>query len=97
MAADGLRQHLTGTYSHTVPGAEIAKVRAIRAKNVPDFIPRPPGHQELPPWSEGDYRRLGLSPEALPGGQEPTATTEPPTRLRVVRPENGGSGEGADR
>lgn len=83
----------TGTYSHTVPGGEIAKVRAMRAENVPDFVPRPQAHQELPSWDEGDYRRLGFSvgPGAHTcGSPEPQ---EPPTRLRVVRPELTGANE----
>jgi hypothetical protein len=83
----------TGTYCHAVPGAEIAKARAIRAKNVPDFIPRPQGHQELAPWTEEDYRRLGLSPEPQPGGQDGAQSPGEPSRLRVVRPEGGGSGD----
>lgn len=81
----------TGTYCHAVPGAEIAKVRAIRAKDVPDFIARPQGHQELPPWTEEDYRRLRLSPEPQPGGQAGPQSPGEPSRLRVVRPESGGS------
>jgi hypothetical protein len=75
----------TGTYSHTVPGSEIANVRSLRARDIEDFIPRPAGHQELPPWTDDDYRRLGLSPEPPPSGNEDTPAEEPPTRLQVVR------------
>jgi hypothetical protein len=80
----------TGVYSHVVLGAEIAKVRKLRLPDVPDFVPRPPSHQELPPWTNDDYRRLGIAPEPRPSGQEPPPATEPPTRLRVVR---SGTGE----
>lgn len=82
----------TGVYSHTVPGAEIATVRSLRLHDVPDFVARPPSDQELPQWTEEDYRRLGLSPEPRPGGEEPTS--DPPTRLQVVRPGSGGNANG---
>jgi hypothetical protein len=87
----------TGTYSHTVPGGEIAKVRAMRAKDVPDFVPRPQAHQELPPWQEADYQRLGLAPEPDSRGKGGVGASEQPGRLRVVRPDTSDRGEGTGR
>jgi hypothetical protein len=75
----------TGAYSHTVPGAEIAKVRGLRVPDVCDYIPRPAGQQELPLWTEEDYQRLGLSPEPPPTGDEEAPEEAPPSRLQVVR------------
>jgi hypothetical protein len=52
----------TGAYTHVVPGNEVAKARSRYRADVPNFVPRPKSHQELPPWTEEDYRRLGLTP-----------------------------------
>jgi len=87
----------TGAYTHMVPAAEIAEVRKLRLPNVPDFVPRPASHQELPPWTEDDYRRLGLTPTPPPaGGQEEAPRDEPETRLRFVGSETGGTGAGRE-
>lgn len=69
----------TGAFTHTVPGREIAAVRRLTRADVPNHVPRPKSHQELPPWTEADTRRLGLTPEGA-GREEPPRTT-----LRVVR------------
>lgn len=70
----------TGAYMHSVPGREIGAVRSLARADVPNFVPRPQSHQELPHWTEEDYRRLGLTPEPQPNSQG-----QAPTRLRVVR------------
>jgi len=75
----------TGAYSHTVPGAVIAKVRGLRVPDVCDYIPRSAGQQELPLWTEEDLHRLGLSPEPPPVGDEDFPLESPPSRLQVVR------------
>lgn len=69
----------TGAYTHTVPGRDIAAVRGLTRADVPNFVPRPKGHQELPPWTEADARRLGLTPD------EDGRVDAPPATLRVVR------------
>jgi hypothetical protein len=79
----------TGVYVHTVPGAEIGKVRKLRRADVPDFVPRPASDQELPPWTEEDYRRQGLAPEPQTGDPEPEPAGEQPSRLRDVKPGGG--------
>jgi len=80
----------TGAYMHTVPGSEIAKVRGLTRADVPNFVPRPKSHQELPPWTDEDYQRLGLTREPLPAGPGLAAPANPTPTLRVVR--NGGDG-----
>lgn len=69
----------TGAYTYTVPGREIAAVRRLTRDDVPNLIRRPRSQQELPPWTEGDYRRLGLTPP------EAERDEAPPRRLGVVR------------
>lgn len=75
----------TGAYSHMIPGSEIAKVRSLRALEIKNLISRPADHQELPPWTEEDYQRLGLSPDPPPTADEEAPTDEAPPRLQVVR------------
>jgi hypothetical protein len=69
----------SGAYTHTVPGREISSVRTLTRTDVPNLVPRPASHQELPPWTEEDYRRLGLTQQAADRLEAAT------TRLRVVR------------
>jgi hypothetical protein len=69
----------TGAYTYTVPGREIAAVRGLTRTDVPNIVPRPKSHQELLPWTEDDYRRLGLTQEATERAEQPQG------RLRVVR------------
>jgi type IV secretory pathway TraG/TraD family ATPase VirD4 len=73
----------TGAYTHMVPGREIAQARSLTRADVPNLVPRPRSHQELPPWTEEDYRRLGLSPVPADRAAEPT------TRLQVVNRSRG--------
>jgi hypothetical protein len=68
----------TGAYTYTVPGREIAAIRRLTRDDVPNLILRPRNQQELPPWAEEDYRRLGLTPVD-------ERANAPATRLRVVR------------
>jgi hypothetical protein len=84
----------TGAYTHSVPGPEIAAARRLARADVPNFHPRPKSHQELPPWTEADYQRVGLRPEEQADGQELPATNDSPTGLRVVGRGNRG---GANR
>jgi hypothetical protein len=69
----------TGAYTYTVPGREITAVRRLTRDDVPNLVPRPKSQQELPPWSEADYRRLGLRPVDADREEAPRA------RLGVVR------------
>lgn len=69
----------TGAYTYTVPGREIAAVRRLIRDDVPNFVPRPRSHQELPSWTEADSRRLGLSLVDAEREEAPRA------RLGVVR------------
>jgi type IV secretory pathway TraG/TraD family ATPase VirD4 len=84
----------TGAYTHSVPGSEIAAARRLARADVPNFQPRPKSHQELPPWTEADYQRVGFSPEEQAGGQGLAAINNPPTQLRVV---GRGNRDGANR
>jgi type IV secretory pathway TraG/TraD family ATPase VirD4 len=81
----------TGVYTHTVQGNEIAAVRRLIRTDIPNYIPRPKSHQELPPWTEDDSRRLGLNAEETRDGEGRTPPGFDPRRLRVVR------GGGANR
>jgi hypothetical protein len=74
----------TGAYTHSVPGSEIAAARRHSRADVPNFLPRPKTHQELPPWTDADYQRVGLRQEQRPGGPVSPATDDAPTGLRVV-------------
>lgn len=67
----------TGAYTYSVPGSEIAKSRRLARADVPNFVPRPKEHQELLPWTEEDYRRLGLVPGQHWGARNPGATNDP--------------------
>ena len=66
-----------------VPGSEIAKSRRLARADVPNFVQRPKDHQELLPWTEDDYRRLGLVPGQHRGARNPGATNDP-DRPRLV-------------
>jgi hypothetical protein len=74
----------TGAYTHSVPGSEIAAARRLSRTDVPNFLPRPKGHQELPPWTEEDYRRLGLRVGPARDDQQRTPPGIDPSRLRFV-------------
>ena len=74
----------TGAYTHTVPGPEIAAARRLARADVSNFVPRPGDHQELPPWTEEDYRRLGLQAESGGDNQQHTAPGFDPAKLRFV-------------
>ena len=80
----------TGVFTHTVPGKEIAAVRRLIRTDIPNYVPRPKRHQELPPWTEDDSRRLGLNAEEARDGEGRTPVSFDPRRLRVVR--GGGTG-----
>ena len=84
----------TGAYTHAVPGSEIAAARRLSRTDVPNFLPRPKTHQELPPWTDADYQRVGLRQEQRPGGPVSPATDDAPTGLRVV---GRGNRDGAPR
>jgi hypothetical protein len=75
----------TGAYTYAVPGREIAAARGFARADVPNFLARPKSHQDLPPWTEEDYRRLGLSPEPRPSGRSVAQTSDPTAVPRVVR------------
>ncbi len=75
----------TGAYTYSVPGREIAAARRLARADVPNFVPRPKDHQELPPWTEEDYRRLGFREEPARDDEQQTPSGLEPTRLRVVR------------
>jgi type IV secretory pathway TraG/TraD family ATPase VirD4 len=74
----------TGAYTHSVPGSEIGAVRRLSRTDVPNFLPRPKSHQELPPWTDADYERVGFRPEQRPGDPASPAADDAPTGLRVV-------------
>jgi hypothetical protein len=74
----------TGAYTHSVPGSEIAAARRLSRTDVPNFLPRPKGDQELPPWTEEDYRRLGLRAGPARDDQQRTPPGVDPSRLRFV-------------
>ena len=74
----------TGAYTHSVPGSEIAAARRLARADVPNFLPRPKTHQELPPWTEEDFRRLGLQAEPVRDTQQQTPPDFDPSRLRFV-------------
>ncbi len=74
----------TGAYTHAVPGSEIAAARRLSRTDVPNFLPRPQSHQELPPWTEEDHQRLGLRAEPVRDTQQRTPLAFDPARLRFV-------------
>lgn len=84
----------TGAYTYAVPGREIAVARRLARADVPNFLARPKSHQELSPWTEEDYRRLGLTPEPRPGGRGAVRTSDPAAVPRVVRRGSGGNANG---
>ena len=81
-------------YTYAVPGREIAVARRLARADVPNFLARPKSHQELSPWTEEDYRRLGLTPEPRPGGPGVVRTSDPAAVPRVVRRGSGGNANG---
>ncbi len=84
----------TGAYTYAVPGREIAAARRLARADVPNFVARPKRHQELPPWTEEDYRRLGLTAELRSAGRGTARASDSAAVPRVVRRGSGGDVNG---
>jgi len=80
------RSPLTGTYSCTWPG-KLFEELAPTLSDEPNFVPRPPEHEELEPWDKDDLARLGLEGLDIEASSTPPATAGGPKT-------GGGSGLG---
>jgi hypothetical protein len=89
---------VTGAYRHTIPAAELDARLIPPDRSVPDYLPRPDGHQYLRPWDADDRARLGLGhppPSTQPPGSQPPPAPQPPAKpkLKVIgKPTNPGPG-----
>lgn len=54
-----LSRHFSGVVLHSL---DLLKARSLGQPVVAGFMPRPPDHQVLLPWSEAEAKRLGLRP-----------------------------------
>jgi hypothetical protein len=77
---------VTGAYKHTIPGSELAARLVPPDRSVPDYQPRPDGHQYLRPWDADDRTRLGLAapPATPPTPPTPTPQANPKPKLQEI-------------
>lgn len=64
-----------GAWRARIPGEFFDRALRERSSSLADFVPRPIHHEYLPPWTEEDYRRLGLE---LPAGESRSTNDRPP-------------------